>query len=110
MAKANKIKIKWTQQKCMTVVLCAKGYPGSYIKDMEIKNLNKSNFKYNSNVIHAGTKIKKNKIVSIGGRVLNVVSLGKDFKSIRKKIHKILKLINWKYGFYRKDIGRRVIK
>ena len=44
----------------------AKGYPGSYIKDMEIKNLNKSNFKYNSNVIHAGTKIKKNKIVSIG--------------------------------------------
>ena len=108
--KLNKIKIKWTQQKCMTVVLCAKGYPGSYIKDMEIKNLNKSNFKYNSNVIHAGTKIKKNKIVSIGGRVLNVVSLGKDFKSIRKKIHKILKLINWKYGFYRKDIGRRVIK
>ena len=108
--KLNKIKIKWTQQKCMTVVLCAKGYPGSYIKDMEIKNLNKSNFKYNSNVIHAGTKIKKNKIVSIGGRVLNVVSLGKDFKSIRKKIHKILKFINWKYGFYRKDIGRRVIK
>ena len=53
---------------------------------------------------------KKNKIVSIGGRVLNVVSLGKDFKSIRKKIHKILKLINWKYGFYRKDISRRVIK
>ena len=55
----------------------------------DLSFLNKNNFKYNSNVIHARTKIKKNKIVSIGGRVLNVVSLGKDFKSIRKKIHKI---------------------
>ncbi len=108
--KLKKIKIRWQNKKCMTVVLCSKGYPGLYLKNKEIKNLNKKNFKYNSNIIHAGTKIDNDKIISSGGRVLNVVVTGKNFKSIRKKIHLILKKINWKYGFYRKDIGWRVIK
>jgi phosphoribosylamine--glycine ligase len=60
-------------------------------------------------VYHAGTTLKNKKIISIGGRVLNITSTGKNFYMIRKNIFKIIKKINWKYGFFRKDIGWRVI-
>ena len=49
-------------------------------------------------------------IYSSGGRVLNIVSKGQNFNQIRKKIIKLIKKINWKNGFYRKDIGWRVIE
>ena len=54
--------------------------------------------------------IKSNSLVSSGGRVLNIVVKGRTFLQIRNKILKILKKINWKHGFFRKDIGWRVIK
>ena len=66
--------------------------------------------KKNLFIIHAGTKVSEGNIVSAGGRVLNIVSKGKNFQQIRKKIIKFIKKINWKGGFYRKDIGWRVIK
>ncbi len=50
-----------------------------------------------------------NKLISSGGRVLNITSTGKTFKNIRNIILKTIKKINWKYGFFRKDIGWRVI-
>ena len=52
---------------------------------------------------------KKGQLVSNGGRVLNITSTGKKLISIRKKIISIIKKINWKGGFYRKDIGWKVI-
>jgi phosphoribosylamine---glycine ligase len=108
--KLNKIQIKWKKTKCMTIVLCSKGYPEKYKKDIPIKNLNKIKLEKNSIIYHAGTKIFNNKIFSNGGRVLSVTSIGASFKIIRKKIIKIVKIINWKYGFIRRDIGWRVIK
>ncbi len=107
--KLNKIKIKWSKNKCMTAVLCAKGYPNKY-KINQIINLEKIKMDSKSLIFHAGTKIKNKSLVSHGGRVLNIVVLGSAFSNIRKKIFKIIKKINWKHGFYRKDIGWRVIK
>ena len=106
----NKIKIKWKKLKCMTVVLCSKGYPKKIKLNKTIKNIDKIKIMKNSFIFHAGTKFKDNKIVSCGGRVLNITSTGKIYKRIRKNIFKIIKQINWKDGFYRKDIGWRVIK
>ena len=105
----NKIKINWKKLKCMTIVLCSKGYPGKIKKDRLIKNLDRLKLFKNSFIFHAGTKLKNNKLVSNGGRVLNITSTGKIFKKIRKNIFKTIKMINWKHGFYRKDIGWRVI-
>ncbi len=105
----NKIKIEWKKLKCMTIVLCSKGYPRK-IKLNKIINIDKIKIMKNSFIFHAGTKFKDNKIVSCGGRVLNITSTGKIYKKIRKNIFKIIKQINWKDGFYRKDIGWRVIK
>ena len=106
----NKIKIKWKKLKCMTVVLCSKGYPGKIKINKSIKNIDKIKVKKNSFIFHAGTKLIDNKIVSNGGRVLSITSSGKIYKKIRKNIFKIIKIINWKDGFYRKDIGWRVIR
>ena len=105
----NKIKINWKKLNCMTVVLCSKGYPGKIKKNKLIRNIDKLKLRKNSFIFHAGTKLLNNKLVSNGGRVLNITSTGKMYKEIRKNIFKIIKMINWKYGFYRKDIGWRVI-
>ena len=108
--KLNKINIEWKKLKCMTIVLCSKGYPGKYKKNKRIKNLDKLNYKKNSFIFHAGTKLVDNELFSNGGRVLNVTSTGTVFKNIRKNILKIIRKINWKNGFFRKDIGWRVIQ
>ena len=105
----NKIKIKWKKEKSMTIVLCSKGYPLTYKKNYLIKNLDKINLKKNFFIFHAGTKKINHHIFSNGGRVLNVTGLGSNFFKIRNNIIKIIKKINWKKGFFRKDIGWRVI-
>ncbi len=107
--KLNKIKINWKKLKCMTIVVCSKGYPKKYKKNKIIKNLNRIKYNKNLFIYHAGTKIMNNKLISSGGRVLNITSTGKTFKNIRNIILKTIKKINWKYGFFRKDIGWRVI-
>ena len=106
----KKINIKWKNQKCMTVVLCSKGYPRNYKKNIQINNLNKIKKNKNNFVFHAGTKIESKKIISIGGRVLNFTSLGYNYKIMRMNIIKSIKKLNWNYGVFRKDIGWKVIK
>ncbi len=106
----KKTKIQWINDKSMTVVLCSKGYPGKYKKNIEIKNLNKIKLSNMDHIYHAGTKFVRNRLVSNGGRVLNITSRGKKLNIIRKKILLILKKINWKDGFFRRDIGWRAIK
>ena len=103
------IKIKWIKEKCMTIVLCSKGYPGKYKKNVKIKNFNKIKLLKNDFIYQAGTLTKQGQIISNGGRVLNVTSIGKNFSTIRQKIISIIRKINWRGGFYRKDIGWRVI-
>ena len=61
-------------------------------------------------IFHAGTLNKNNKILSNGGRVLNFVSLSESFKNSRKKIVSLIKNLNWDSGFFRKDIGHKVIE
>ncbi len=106
----NKLKIEWNGQSCITIVLCAKGYPSNYIRDSEIKNLSKVTNKKNNQIFHAGTYEKNKKIFSNGGRVLNITVLAKNLNYARKEALKIIKEIDWSDGFFRKDIGWKVIK
>jgi phosphoribosylamine--glycine ligase len=105
----NKIKINWKNKKCMTTVLCSRGYPGSY-KNSQLPNIDNLRLSKNSFIFHAGTKLKNNLLFSNGGRVLNITEIGNNFSKIRKNILNNIKKINWKKGFFRKDIGWRVIK
>ena len=106
----NNSKIEWNKSKCMTIVLCANGYPGSYVKDKEIKNLPEIISDKNNQIFHAGTYKKDNKIFSKGGRVLNVTCLAESLEEARNQSLINLKKINWIDGFFRKDIGWRAIK
>ena len=108
--KLNKTKIKWKKDKSMAIVLCSKGYPGNYKKNKNIKNLDQLKMSKGDFIYHAGTKFVNGKLLSNGGRVLNVTSTGKNFLTIRNKIIKIIKKLNWRTGFYRKDIGWKVIR
>ena len=107
--KLHEINIEWYDDKTICIVLCSKGYPDTYQNNITI-NLEKLNLKKNQFIFHAGTKIVNNRIVSNGGRVLNIVTRSDDFKLARKSSLELLKEVNWDNGFYRKDIGYKVIK
>ncbi len=102
-------RIRWFKNICMTVVLCSKGYPGSYKKNVKIANLEKKRKIKNIQIIHAGTLKIKDNFFSNGGRVLNVTGIGKNIRILKKQIYKFLKHLNWKNGFYRSDIGWRLL-
>ena len=104
------LKIEWKNDNCITIVLCAKGYPEKYIKDSEIKNLNKILLNKKKQIFHAGTYKKNEKTFSKGGRVLNITCADEKLSSARENSLEILEKINWKDGFFRKDIGWKVIK
>ena len=107
--KLNKAKIKWSKDKCMATVICSNGYPLKHITNKKI-NLEHVSSTKKSFIFHAGTKMKGSLLFSNGGRVLNIAVLGSSFLKIRNQIHKIIKTINWKYGFHRRDIGWRIIE
>ncbi len=101
--------IKWKDKKSMCIVLCSKGYPEKYNKNIEIKNLKEFKLDKDNFIFHAGTKNLENKILAIGGRVINFVNISHSFSSSRKEIINQIKKLNWENGFYRSDIGHKVI-
>tara|TARA_B100001057_G_scaffold464122_1_gene518968 strand:- start:2699 stop:3961 length:1263 start_codon:yes stop_codon:yes gene_type:complete len=105
----DKIEINWSSKKSVCVVICSKGYPDEFKKNVEIENLDNVILDYNENLFHAGTTKKDNKIYATGGRVLNFVSISDNFTIAKKNIIKNLNKLNWSGGFYRKDIGYKVI-
>lgn len=102
-------KIKWKNDYAMTVVMAATGYPENYEKLTSINNLENLSLTKDQYLFHAGTTLRKHKWLSNGGRVLNISSTGKDLKTIRQTIHKVINQINWDTGYFRKDIGWRYI-
>ena len=106
----NSIKLEWHKEKSICIVLCSKGYPEKYKKNVEIKKLNEIKLEKNNYIYHAGTKIENTKVYSNGGRVLNFVVMSKDLKESRKNIIKIIEDLNWENGYFRKDIGFKIIE
>jgi len=108
--KLSTINIEWHEEKSLCIVVCSKGYPDEYSNNIIIKNIETINLKNGEFIYHAGTKNSQNKIYSNGGRVLNFVVLSDNFKLSRIKAIQLINKLNWSNGFYRKDIGFKVIK
>ncbi len=106
----NQLKINFSKSKSICIVLCSKGYPEKFENNIEIKGLEQLNLLENQNIFHAGTLKTKAGIVSKGGRVLNFVSTSEDFTKCRDETINLIKKLNWKKGFFRRDIGHKVIK
>ena len=88
----------------VTVVLAARGYPDSYNIEMPILGLDNVN---DALLFHSGTKLLNSKLVSNGGRVLNVVSINKTLKSAINNVYQEIENISFDEIYYRKDIGKR---
>ena len=108
--KLDSINIEWHDEKSLCIVLCSKGYPDKYTNNIPINNLNKIDLKNNEFIYHAGTKTMKNEVYSNGGRVLNFVVLSNNFKNSKDKAIQLIKKLDWHNGYYRKDIGFKVIE
>ena len=108
--KLNDVNIKWSSKKSLCIVVCSNGYPDKYKKHIEIKNLDTINLNVNDFIFHAGTEKKGDKLYSVGGRVLNFISISDSFAKAKENIIKNLNTLNWSEGFYRRDIGYKVIK
>jgi len=85
------------------VVLTSGGYPGNYNKGLEITGI--KNLTTDCVIFHAGTKKEGDKIVTSGGRVLNIVVSGGDLKTAITKVYRECQKVNFEGMYYRKDIG-----
>ncbi len=98
----SKTKIKWTDQKALTVIMAAKGYPGTPQTGSLIHMPEAPEGVY---AYHAGTRLADGKIISSGGRVLAISALGQTMEEARKKAYGFIEQIEFPKSFYRKDIG-----
>ena len=108
--KLDNIEIEWDNKKSLCFVICSKGYPDKFKKNIEIKNTEKVIQNSNEFLFHAGTLKKGNKTFAVGGRVLNIVALSNKFSIAKNKALENIMRLNWSGGFYRKDIGYKVIE
>jgi len=109
-SRLNEVSLHWRNESALTVVMATKGYPGSYEKGSEIKNLAEATDSFGFDTVtifHAGTKIEGEKLVANGGRVLNVTALGQTVSDAKQTTYKAVDLIDWPEGFCRTDIGWR---
>lgn len=106
----NAVDLRWSNEVALTVVMAAKGYPGTPEKGSVIKGIDKAAAETDVLVFHAGTQRKGDEIVANGGRVLNVVALGRNVSEAQAKAYRAVDLIDWPGGFYRRDIGWQAVK
>jgi len=97
--------LSWKDQFSVCVVLASNGYPGSYSTNDEITGFD--SIPNGTNVFHAGTKKSDEKILSNGGRVLGVTSLGDSLESAINNAYLAIEKINWSNKFCRTDIGKK---
>ncbi|MGO4739446.1 phosphoribosylamine--glycine ligase [Bosea sp. 2KB_26] len=102
--------LRWLDDAALTVVLAARGYPATPEKGSIIRGIEKAEAMDNVLVFHAGTKQSGADIVADGGRVLNVVGLGKTVSEAQQRAYAAVDAIDWPGGFCRRDIGWQAVK
>jgi phosphoribosylamine---glycine ligase len=102
--------LRWYPDAALTVVMAAKGYPGSYAKGSVIDGLDAAAEVEGVEIFHAGTQAQNGKLVANGGRVLNVCAIGKTVAIAKTRAYQAIDLIRWSDGFCRRDIGWRAIE
>ena len=98
---------QWDDRPCVSVVLSSGGYPGDYSTGYEIEGLDAAEKIKDVFVFHAGTKLLDGKLVTSGGRVLNVTALGSDIKDAIERCYDAVNLIEFEGIHFRRDIGWR---
>ena len=99
------VDLRWSAAKSLTVVLASEGYPESPITGREINGLVEA-AKKDVFIFHAGTRAQDGKLLTSGGRVLNVSAVAGSFAEAREKVYEAIDLIKFDGKQYRTDIGK----
>jgi phosphoribosylamine--glycine ligase len=100
---------RFSTKAALTVVLAAKGYPGTPLKDTVIRGVERAAALEGVVVTHAGTRRDGARLLAAGGRVLNVTAFAETVGAARHRAYEAVDMIDWPEGFCRRDIGAREI-
>ncbi len=102
--------VEWVPEPSACVVMVAGGYPGAYAKGNPIGNIELANQVEDTVVFHAGTALEGDEVVTAGGRVLGITSVGDDLEDALSKAYIAVETISYTEAFYRNDIGHRELR
>ncbi len=105
----HEVTLEWRPEPTVCVVMASGGYPGSYEKGKVISGLDEAASVPGVVIFHAGTALKNGKVVTDGGRVLNVNGIGKDIREAIANAYQGVKKIYWEGVHYRNDIGKKAL-
>lgn len=106
----DNVDLRWRDEVALTVVLAARGYPAKPETGSVIRKVEEAEALDEVLVFHAGTKLANGDLVANGGRVLNVVGLGKSVREAQARAYEAVDRIDWPEGFCRRDIGWQAVK
>jgi phosphoribosylamine--glycine ligase len=111
------VRLEWDPRPAVTVVMASEGYPGHYERDRVINNLEEADRMADEKVFHAGTALRTDpvtgrdgRIVTDGGRVLNVTALGTTLADAQARAYEAVRAIRFTGAMYRRDIAERAIR
>jgi phosphoribosylamine--glycine ligase len=102
--------LEWDPRPAVCVVMASQGYPGDYTKGHPIRGLDDAERVPDVKVFHAGTALKDDKVVTAGGRVLNVTALGETIAQAKLNAYRAVKCIRWPGAWCRKDISDKALE
>ena len=111
------VNLEWDERPAVTVVMASEGYPGHYERDRVINNLEEVDRMADAKVFHAGTALRADptlgrdgRIVTDGGRVLDVTALGETLAEAQARAYEAARSIRYTGAWYRHDIAEKAIK
>ncbi len=106
----HQIRLDWDKRSCVCVVMSSRGYPGKYEKGKEIFGLEDASKNPTTIIFHAGTEKQGQKMMTSGGRVLNIVSFGNGIEDAIKNVYNSVEKIKFDGCFFRRDIGAKALR
>ncbi len=113
----DQVNLEWDSRPSVTVVMAAEGYPGHYERDRVINNLEEAERMADVKVFHAGTAVRSEgnlgragRIVTDGGRVLNVTARGESLAEAQTRVYEAVRSIRFTGAWYRRDIADRALR
>ncbi len=106
-ATLDQVSAEWSDDVALTVVMAAKGYPGTYEKGTPIGTLPPAGD--GEKIFHAGTALRDGQLVATGGRVLNVTATGSSVAEAQASAYRLAAKVDWENGFCRSDIGWQAV-
>ncbi|GAB4277732.1 MAG: phosphoribosylamine--glycine ligase [Coriobacteriia bacterium] len=105
----EEVELRWSDGACLSVVMASPGYPGSYPKGLPIEGIEDAEAVDGVTVFHAGTAIEDGRLVTSGGRVLNVTAKAADLATAKQVAYEAVSKIKFEGAHFRTDIGAKAL-